>query len=81
MASNLLKSFLTLLNSLGQTFATVVPCEVVIRESDANATVSLIFSVTQLVRYSFACHVSCKDRQDRLLGVRLLAMLDNCSIY
>ena len=36
-----------------------------------NAMVSLIFSVTQLVRYSFACHVSGKDRQDRLLGVRL----------
>ena len=72
MAINLLKSFLTLLNPLGSTFVTFVTCEVGILESDANATVSLIFCVIeQPVSYSFACHVSRKDRQDRLLVVRL----------
>ena len=74
MAINLLKSFLTLLNPLGLTFLTFVTREVGILESDTNATVSLIFCVIdheQPVSYSFACHVSCKDRQDRLLGVRL----------
>ena len=34
--------------------------EVGSRESDASARDSFIVSVTQPVRYSFACHVSCK---------------------
>ena len=42
---------------------TFVPCEVGILESDAYVTFSFIFSlIKQPVSYSFACHVSCKDR-------------------
>ena len=61
MAINLSKSFLALLNlrPLGQTFVNIL-YDVGSRESDSSARDSLIFSVTQPVSYSFACHVSCK---------------------
>ena len=55
MAINLLKSFLALLNLLLS-----VMYEEEVEKRDASARDSLIFSAMQPVRFSFACHVSCK---------------------
>ena len=62
MAINLLKSFLALLN-LRPLSKTLYSYEVGSRELDASARNSFFnilwgFSVTLLVSYSFACHVS-----------------------